>query len=82
MKLRYTVNGTAADGQTYEVAGTLSCQPGDFVFATKRAMQMAFMELTQGKAVFGKPGLGCSGPYTVTRLLVEEIPEPTLKVVT
>jgi hypothetical protein len=69
---RWTVSGTAADGQTWETSGTVeSVQPGNFPDVCGVALQQSFMDLTRGRAVFGQPGVGCRGPYKITRLLVE-----------
>lgn len=68
---RYTVAGTAAGGQIWEVAGTLEAKPANFAIALDKAMQFAFDKLTSGNAVYGKPGEGCSGPYDVTKFVIE-----------
>lgn len=43
-----------------------------FRVALDDAMRASFDQLTNGEAVYGQPGLGCEGPYTVTRMLIEE----------
>lgn len=61
----YAVEGTAADGQTWKAAGKVTClwhQVFDL------AMREAFEELTGGRAVYGKPGVGCKGPYDITAM--------------
>ena len=35
-------------------------------------MRSSFMKLTRGQAVFGNPGIGCSGPYHVTKFTISE----------
>jgi hypothetical protein len=73
MRYSWQVCGTASQGQTWEATGTAETEKlGDFMMVPDRAMRDAFTQLTQGKAVYGKPGVGCSGPYRVTRLLIEE----------
>ena len=61
----YQMSGDAADGQTWSVDGTIALEAGDFAAAFQEAMRDGFMQLTGGKAQFGKPGIGCVGPYTV-----------------
>jgi hypothetical protein len=62
----YTMGGRASGGQTWKVRGTVQLDAGVFAEAFEMAMRDSFRQLTGGKAVFGKPGLGCSGPYEVT----------------
>lgn len=68
----YTVTGTAARGQTWETSGeTSDFPPGAFTEAFHDAMRQSFEQLTSGRAVFGFPGLGCSGPYALKKLVIE-----------
>lgn len=68
----YTVSGTAAENQTWETSGRIQTDlEGGFPNMVQEAMRESFMQLTQGKAVFGNPGIGCRGPYKITKLLVE-----------
>lgn len=70
-KYLYTIEGTAAEGQTWTVSGDLSApRPGQFPEMCKRAMVESFRQLTAGKAVFGFPGVGCHGPYSITKLVI------------
>ena len=68
----YAVSGNAARDQTWEIIGTIEAKPGEFHAVFERAMIETFKALTSGKAVFGKPGVGCSGPYGITRLVIEQ----------
>jgi hypothetical protein len=61
----YEVQGTAADGQTWTIDGAVIC---DFTVLQGEVGIDVFEKLTQGKAVFGYPGLGCRGPYKVTKM--------------
>lgn len=72
MRHNYTVEGTAADGQTYTCAGEVQ---GDYPNCLHEAMVAAFRQLTGGKAVFGKPGVSCRGPYTIARFELKTITE-------
>jgi hypothetical protein len=36
------------------------------------AMNQTFSQLTNGKAVYGKPGIGCHGPYDIHSVLIEQ----------
>lgn len=67
---KYTVEGTASDGQTWMTEGSVN---GDFPDCLEDAMRAAFQQLTGGKAVFGQPGIGCRGPYKIKRF--ELIPQ-------
>ena len=66
----YEIHGTAARGQTWRVDGVIdNC---DFVNTFHVANLEAFKALTEGKAVYGSPGLGCNGPYKITRLVIDK----------
>lgn len=69
----YTIEGSGADGNTWKVQGSVpNVSPGGFMDCFQKAMLGAFSQLTAGKAIYGKPGIGCRGPYKVTRLVLEE----------
>lgn len=69
----FEISGTAADGQTWTVKGETDVDRfGMFAQAIEDAQRFAFMQLTNGRAIYGKPGVGCKGPYTVTRLMIEQ----------
>lgn len=73
---RFTMDGTAADGQTWRTNGEVSAeQAGDFPLLLEQAQRDSFMQLTRGKAVFGKPGVGCRGPYSIKKFLFELVDE-------
>lgn len=71
VKYAWTTNGTAAGDQTWEASGTVDIAPGDFTLAIDVALRSSFQQLTQGKAVFGHPGLGCDGPYHIVKFTIE-----------
>lgn len=72
----YIVQGGAADGQTWESQGTVQTEKeGEFPRAVLTALQDSFEQLTQGKAVYGQPGVGCHGPYKIRRLVIERVEE-------
>jgi hypothetical protein len=68
---KYTFRGTAALGQSWQTTGYVSATPGNFGGVVEQAQAASFRQLTQGKAVYGKPGVGCKGPYTITKFTVE-----------
>jgi len=86
IRYRYVIDGIAriVDG-TVEVDGTprtLTWQTsgevdiverGNFPAVLDEAMLATFKQLTEGRAVYGKPGVGCRGPYTFKRVLIEEV---------
>lgn len=64
----FIVEGTAADGQTYKTEVELDCELMD---VWDFGMRLSFDKLTQGKAVYGKPGVGCRGPYEIDKITIE-----------
>ena len=73
VRYSYEIKGKAANGQTWTVNGYLNTiKQGDFYLAPHMAIKDAFEKLTDGKAVYGQPGVGCNGPYEFTRLLIEK----------
>ena len=73
---KFEVSGTCSGGETYLCQGELECPIGGvFQDMLLKCMAESFKQLTGGKAVFGKPGVGCRGPYNITRVLVEQKPE-------
>ena len=70
MRYHYTMVGTAADDQTWGTTGKIAIEAGDFSSISEHALRHSFNELTQGKAVFGRPGIGCKGPYKIQVLLI------------
>lgn len=74
IKYHYVIHGSAAQGQSWSATGTVETEKaGEFMSTPSLAMKDAFYQLTRGKAIYGKPGVGCSGPYRVTRMTIEEI---------
>jgi hypothetical protein len=74
-KLRYKwiAKGTAAHGQTWETSGYVEgAREGDFPIVLQQAMMQSFEQLTGGKAIFGLPGIGCHGPYSISKFSVEK----------
>lgn len=71
-QFKFAIEGTARDGQTWATEG--SCEGSIIDYSVlANAMRESFQQLTQGKAVFGKPGVGCRGPYDVTKITIEKI---------
>jgi hypothetical protein len=69
-KWLFKLAGTGAGGQTWETRGTINCDAGQ---AFAEAMRESFQQLTDGRAVFGLPGVGCNGPYDVVRIEIEQL---------
>jgi hypothetical protein len=74
----FNFTGTAAQGQTWEAMGTVWDNNNDLPAAFNEAMRQAFMDLTRGRAIYGKPGLGCNGPYEIDRIVMIKQPEKTI----
>lgn len=68
---KYELHGTARDEQTWVTKGYLVGY--DFNDTFNGAMLASFDQLTKGNAVFGKPGVGCQGPYDITSVLIEQV---------
>jgi hypothetical protein len=64
----FTIEGTAAGDQVWSTTGRIECE---WIDAFTVAMQRSFDDLTKGRAIYGKPGIGCRGPYDIHRLLIE-----------
>jgi len=66
----YTIESSGAGGHTWKTAGRIDCEFADcLIFAIRES----FEQLTQGKAVYGRPGMGCAGPYDIHKVLIEQV---------
>lgn len=66
-KYHFTFEGSGGDGQTWTTTGYIECEFHEvFDFAHKET----FQQLTDGKAIYGEPGVGCRGPYDVKRVVI------------
>jgi len=73
----YAVEGSAGGGQTWETDGTVDVAGrGNFMMAVNEAISRSFAVLTNGEAVYGKPGLGCVGPYRIVKFTISERETP------
>lgn len=71
---KYQVEGTAADDQTWTVVGKINnFREGQFFDAVHAAGAESLRQLTNGKAVYGQPGVGCNGPYKINKLVIERM---------
>ena len=71
VKYNYVMEGTAAGGQTWRTDGEVAIAlEGDFPLVLTGALESSFMKLTQGLAIFGKPGVGCQGPYRINKFFI------------
>jgi hypothetical protein len=68
----YEIFGFGAGEQPWKTNGTIATMPGSLPDVFAQAMRETFQKLTQGKAEYGHPGVGCSGPYRITRLVIED----------
>lgn len=72
MKYSYEMSGKDSGAQTWKFTGTVTTKgAGEFLSVPGQALKQSFEALTQGKAVYGNPGIGCKGPYRVTKLVIE-----------
>lgn len=67
---KFEMKGTARNDQTWMTSGYLICE---FPAMFDAAMRASFEQLTEGKAVFGRPEVGCQGPYDITSVLIERV---------
>lgn len=67
---KFKCEGSAKDYQTWTTEGTFRGELGD---AFTAALRQSFEQLTQGKAVFGKPGVSCQGPYDISRIEIVKV---------
>jgi hypothetical protein len=67
---KFEVGGTAADGVAWHTSGTCEATVTEL---WDRVMAHSFHALTSGKAIYGKPGLACKGPYEIKKVVVEQI---------
>lgn len=68
---KYKVEGLTGSGNTWATEGTVD---GDIALAEsfhKLVMRDSFEKLVTGRAIFGRPGAGCLGPYKVLKYTVE-----------
>ena len=66
----YQVLGFTADGVSWQTDGTVE---SDAANVWQRVMIQTFNALTHGKAIYGKPGVACKGPYDIRSVRVEQI---------
>jgi hypothetical protein len=72
LQYKFTIDVTGSNN-TYTATGDIDGSPGDFIGVCERAMCECFQQLTSGRAIFGKPGVGCQGSYQLTRFTIEII---------
>lgn len=66
----FQIAGSGSDGNTWETRGKIHCEFHD---SFDEAMQQTFNQLTQGKALYGKSGAGCAGPYDIDRVVIMQV---------
>ena len=71
-KWRFKIEGKTGGGNSYSTEGEIEADIAD-PSIHRTAMLASFLQLTNGRAVFGTPGAGCRGPYSVTRFLLEKV---------
>lgn len=70
VKYEYEIQGGSSDGD-WTTSGTVIAGTS-LIDAIDAVMADSFNKLTQGKAVFGKPGVGCRGPYDMKKITVSK----------
>ena len=68
----YVMRGSGANGQTWATSGVLTDGSNDIMGLFNLMMRDSFAQLTNGRAVFGRPGEGCAGPYEIERIVIEK----------
>jgi hypothetical protein len=67
----YRVEGKAPMDQTWSVDGDLCC---DWCNVMEYIMVQTHHELKSGKALLGKTGVKCRGPFEITRMIIKQMP--------
>jgi hypothetical protein len=67
---RYTVEGSGAGGNTFKTEGVITAEFHD---SFNTAMIETFNKLTNGRALYGNPGAGCSGPYDIHAITIAQV---------
>lgn len=68
---KFTFEGTDSVGESWRTECEVAAERGDLEGAFINARHKSFRELTQGAAVYGKPGVGCKGPYRIQKVTME-----------
>jgi len=68
----FEFRGTAANNQTWWTTGTVEDNANDIMAVFNTAMRLSFQQVTQGRAIYGQPGIGCHGPYDIERIHIEK----------
>jgi len=75
---RWNISGVDANLNAYHTSGVANHDTDRHLLEVMaQALQESFEQLTEGRAQFGKPGVGCKGPYTIiamTFVSTEHIP--------
>lgn len=66
----WSISGYDAHNNTWATHGKVSVKTSEFPQIFDMVMRQSFGQLTQGKAVYGKPGVRCVGPYQVTSVII------------
>lgn len=67
-RYHWEISGLARGGQTWTTSGNIWTErAGDFALVPTEAIKRSFDQLTEGTAVYGKPGT-CFGPYRICEL--------------
>ena len=72
-KYHFEIQGSAGNGQTWKTSGIVEDDANDMMGVFDDAMRASFNQLTDGKAVYGKPGVGCVGPYELRIVVIEKL---------
>lgn len=65
---KWTLQGTSSNGQIWSTHGTVTCEWHETFDKIGRDN---FDQITQGRAVYGYPGLSCNGPYKITNMTID-----------
>jgi hypothetical protein len=67
---KFEAGGLTADGVAWHTSGEIEAVVTE---VWERVMVHSFHALTNGKAIYGKPGVACKGPYEIKKVVVEQI---------
>jgi hypothetical protein len=66
----FEMSGTGGNGQSWKTKGSIECEWNDL---WQEMNLSTFAQLTEGRAIYGQPGVACKGPYDIDRIVIEKV---------
>jgi hypothetical protein len=68
------MTGLDGGGNRWDTGGSLQVsETMTFADVATEAQRQSFLQLTNGKATYGNPGVGCKGPYKTTSMTITRL---------